>query len=103
MQGQEHHKTAQAIRDGDLDAADITPAERLLLDFVETVTRHAYKVTDEQVQGLRDVGWTDAQIAEAVYDAALFNLFVRVADAFDIHPPPMMEPDGPPSVLTREG
>lgn len=99
MQGPEFHQTAQAIRDGDLDEADVTSAERLLLEFVGTVTKHAYRVTDEQVQGLRDVGWTDAQIAEAVYDAALFNLFVRVADAFDIHPPAMMEPDGPPRAL----
>jgi alkylhydroperoxidase family enzyme len=38
------------------------------------------------VQDLREVGWTDAQIAEAVYDAALLNFFNRTADAFDIHP-----------------
>ncbi len=87
MQGERFHPAAQALRDGDLDAAELTPAERLLLEFVGTVTRHAYRVTDEQVQGLRDAGWTDAQIAEAVYDAALFNLFVRLADAFGIRPP----------------
>ena len=48
------------------------------------------------MQGLRDVGWSDAQIAEAVYVGALFSLFVRLADAFDIHPNPMMDPDGRP-------
>lgn len=37
-------------------------------------------------------GLTDEQIAEATYDAALFNLFVRLADAFDIHPPPSSTP-----------
>jgi alkylhydroperoxidase family enzyme len=71
------------------------------LGFVGTLTRHAYRITDEQVQTLRDVGWTDAQIAEAVYDGALFNLFVRLADAFDIHPPTMMDPDGIPKAVTR--
>jgi alkylhydroperoxidase family enzyme len=96
LQGEQFHATAQAVREGDLDAAPVTDAERLLLEFVGTVTRHAYRVTDEQVQALRDAGWTDPQIAEAVYDAALFNLFVRLADAFDIHPPPAYEPDGPP-------
>ncbi len=100
MQGDEYSETARALRDGDLDAAPVTPAERLLLQFVETLTRHAYRITDEQVQGLRDVGWTDAQIAEAVYDGALFNLFVRLADAFDIHPPPVWEPDGIPKAVT---
>lgn len=93
---------AQAIRDGDLDNAPVTPAERLLLEFVGTLTKHAYRITDEQVQGLRDAGWSDAQIAEAVYDGALFNLFVRLADAFDIHPRPEWEPAGTPKALTQE-
>ena len=64
---------------------------------VGTIARHAYRVTDEQVQALRDVGWTEPQIAEAVYDAALFSLFVRLADAFDIHPPAEYDPDGVPA------
>jgi alkylhydroperoxidase family enzyme len=97
LQGEQYHEAAQAFRDGNLDAAPVTPAERLLLEFVGTVTRHAYRVTDEQVQGLREAGWTEAQIAEAVYEAALFALFVRLADAFDIHPPAMYEPEGPPA------
>jgi alkylhydroperoxidase family enzyme len=92
LQGEQYAPVAQALADGDLDQAPITPAERLLLEFVGTLTRHAYRITDEQVQGLRDAGWTDAQIAEAVYDGALFNLFVRLADAFDIHPPPLPDP-----------
>ena len=101
MQGESFAPVAQALRDGDLEKAPISPAERLLLEFVGTLTKHAYRITDQQVQGLRDVGWSDAQIAEAVYDGALFNLFVRLADAFDIHPPAMMDPDGVPSAVTR--
>ncbi len=100
MQGEEFSETARAIRDGDIDRAPITPAERTLLAFVETLTRHAYRITDEQVQDLRDVGWTDPQIAETVYVGALFSLFVRLADAFDIHPPARYEIDGEvPAVL----
>jgi alkylhydroperoxidase family enzyme len=101
LQGESFGEVARALRDGDLDRAPVSPAERLLLEFVGTLTRHAYRITDEQVQGLRDVGWTDPQIAEAVYIGALFNLFVRLADAFDIHPPAMMDPDGVPSAVTR--
>ena len=102
MQGTQYSEVAQALRDGDLDRAPISVAERRLLEFVGTLTRHAYRITDEQVQGLRDVGWTEAQIAEAVYDGALFNLFVRLADAFDIHPPAMMDADGVPAAVTRQ-
>jgi alkylhydroperoxidase family enzyme len=101
LQGEPYADVAKALRDGDLDRAPISPAERLLLEFVGTLTRHAYRITDAQVQALRGVGWTDAQIAEAAYDGALFNLFVRLADAFDIHPPAMMDPDGVPAAITR--
>ena len=99
MQGEQFSEVAKALRDGDLDRAPLSRAERLLLEFVGTLTRHAYRITDEQVQALRDVGWTDPQIAEAVYDGALFNLFVRLADAFDIHPPEVMDPDGIPAAV----
>ncbi|TMB48115.1 MAG: hypothetical protein E6J53_00230 [Chloroflexi bacterium] len=102
LQGETHEKAAQALRDGDLDAAGLDRPERLLLEFAGTITKGAYRVTDEQVQGLRDVGWTDEQIAEAAYDAALFNLFVRLADTFDIEPPAVYEPDGIPGAVTRE-
>jgi alkylhydroperoxidase family enzyme len=102
LQGEQFSPVAQALREGNLDVAPVTPAERLLLEFVGTLTRHAYRITDEQVQGLRNAGWSDAQIAEAVYDGALFNLFVRLADAFDIHPRPEWDPDGPPNVLGCE-
>ncbi len=59
-------------------------AERALLEVVETITRHAYRTTDAQIQRLREHGWTDPQIAEMVYVTALFAFFNRVADAFGI-------------------
>ena len=101
MQGEQYSQAASALRDGDLDAAALTPKHRLLLEFVETLTRHAYRITDGQVAALREAGWTDAQIAEAVYDGALFNLFVRLADAFDIHPDPAYDAGGIPGVVRR--
>ena len=101
MQGEQYGEVAQALRDGDLDRAPVSPAERLLLELVGTLTRQASRITDEQVQALREAGWTEAQIAEAVYIGALFNLFVRLADAFDIHPPAVMDPDGVPKAVTR--
>jgi alkylhydroperoxidase family enzyme len=100
LQGEQFTETANALRDGDLDRAPVTPAERLLLQFVETLTRHAYKITNEQVEGLREAGWSEPQIAEAVYIGSLFAMFVRLADAFDIHPPPMMDPGGVPKAVT---
>ncbi len=100
MQGEEYSEVGQALRDGRLDDLPVSDAERLLLEFVGTLTLHAYRITDEQVDGLRQAGWTDEQIAEAAYDGALFNLFVRLADAFDIHPPPILDTDGVPKAVT---
>jgi len=104
LQGEEYGALSQAIRDGrPVEELPLDEPERLLLDYVETLTRHAYRITDEQVDGLRHAGWTDEQIAEATYDAALFNFFVRLADAFDIHPAPEMDPGGVPRAITQGG
>ncbi len=54
------------------------------MDYVEIVTRAAYRSTHEDVQKLRDAGWTENQISEAVYITAMFAFFNRVADAFGI-------------------
>jgi len=53
---------------------------------VALVTEAAYRTTPEDVQKLRDAGWLEDQIAEAVYITAMFAFFNRVADAFGIPP-----------------
>jgi alkylhydroperoxidase family enzyme len=74
----------QALVDGKLDEANLTAAERALLEYVAKVTEAAYRTTPEDVQGLREHGWTEPQIAEAVYITAMFAFFNRVADAFGV-------------------
>lgn len=51
---------------------------------MKIITDAAYRSTAEDVQKLRDAGWREEQIAEAVYIAALFAFFNRVADAFGV-------------------
>ena len=74
----------QALAHGDLDGAGLSDAERGLLEYVSKVTEAAYRTTPEDVQKLRDLGWKEPQIAEAVYITAMFAFFNRVADAFGI-------------------
>jgi alkylhydroperoxidase family enzyme len=74
----------QAIVEGKLDEAGLTPAERTLLEYVELITHAAPRSTPEDVQKLRAAGWKEDQIAEAVYITALFAFFNRVADAFGV-------------------
>ncbi len=72
---------------GDLEHAPVTPAERALLEFVRLLTVSSYRTTADDVNKLRDAGWSDSQIAEAVYITALFAFFNRVADAFGLEDP----------------
>ncbi len=76
-----------ALENGDLATAPVSPSERTLLEFVELLTKHAYRATDADTDRLRAAGWTDPQIAEAVYITALFAFFNRVADAFGLEDP----------------
>ena len=78
---------ARALAQADLEAAGLPQNERVMLEFVGLLTRHAYRNTPEDVQRLRDAGWAEEQIAECVYITALFALFNRVADAFGLEDP----------------
>ena len=48
------------------------------------MTVDAARTTHADVQKLRDAGWSEDQIAEAVYVTAMFAFFNRVADAFGV-------------------
>ncbi len=67
-----------------LSRQTLDDAHRALLDYVTKVTEAAYRTTPEDVELLRQHGWTEPQIAEAVYITAMFAFFNRVADAFGI-------------------
>jgi alkylhydroperoxidase family enzyme len=54
------------------------------MEYVKLITEAAYRSTSEDVEKLRQTGWTEDQIAEAVYVTAMFAFFNRVADAFGV-------------------
>ena len=54
------------------------------MTYVELITNAASRSTPADVQKIRDAGWSEDQIAEAVYITALFAFFNRVADAFGV-------------------
>ena len=80
-------ETVEALGRGELAAAPVTDQERALLEYVRLITQHAYRATAEDAEKLRAAGWSDPQIAEAVYITALFAFFNRVADAFGLADP----------------
>jgi alkylhydroperoxidase family enzyme len=75
---------SEAARRGDAEAFSDDPPTRVFLGLAEKITRHAYKVTDEDVEALREAGWDDEQIVEAVHVAAAFNFVDRLADTFGL-------------------
>lgn len=77
-------QTVAAFREGNLDKANLTEAERALMKYVELVSQAAYRTTQEDVQKLRAAGWKEEQIAEAVYVIAVFAMFNRIANAFGV-------------------
>ena len=77
----EDNSVVDSLEQANLDDADVDEPHRRLLEFVKRLT---LEPADEEVVALREVGWTDQQIAEAVYVTAMFAFFNRVADAFGL-------------------
>ncbi len=86
MQG-ESDEIATALADGDINAATnagLEPPRWALLDLAGKLTVHAYKITSEDIEEVRQFGYSDQQIAAMVYVAAIFNFLNKTADAFGI-------------------
>ena len=87
----------EKLESGDLEHAQLDLPQQRLLEFVKRLTLEPAETTDAEVEGLREAGWSDAQIAEAVYVTALFAFFNRVADAFGLQNPGYRELETPPA------
>lgn len=65
-------------------AADLDEQERVMLEFCEKLTLDSARMTEDDVQALRDVGFDDAEILAIVNTAAYRNYISRVADALGV-------------------
>jgi uncharacterized peroxidase-related enzyme len=77
-------ETMRAIATDKLGDAEISEPERELLRFTRKVNSESFKITDGDVQCLRDLRWQEEQIGEAVHVAAAMGLCNRVANAFGL-------------------
>lgn len=66
--------------------ADISEQEMAMLEYAELLTVQPSNVMKSDVDRLREVGWSDADIVDIVHQTALFNYMVRVADGLGIEP-----------------
>lgn len=75
----------KAAEEADIDALPVEPKHKALLRLCVKTTEHAYKVTDEDVEGLRTAGLSDDEILEGVWVACQFNAVDRLADTFGLY------------------
>jgi uncharacterized peroxidase-related enzyme len=72
-----------------LAGSEFTDEEQVLLRFVEQVNEGSSFIRRADVELVKQAGWSDLQIAEAVHLVALFAAFNRTANAFGL---PSQEP-----------
>jgi uncharacterized peroxidase-related enzyme len=70
------------------------PAVAALLEYAEKITRTPSELAESDVQRLRQYGWSDAAIHDAVQIVAYFNYINRVADALGVAPEDFIPPWG---------
>jgi uncharacterized peroxidase-related enzyme len=73
----------RALRE-DFAGAPITDAERAMLEYVVKLSQDATRVTPEDHQRLRGVGFDDRAILQITLIASWFNYINRVADALGV-------------------
>lgn len=57
------------------------------------ITREPTSTTRRDIDELREVGWTDAQILTATEVVGFFNYYVRMVEALGVEAEPEMERD----------
>ena len=82
---------AAALR-RDYSQAPLAPADRAMLDYAAKLTRGAYRVTSEDLQRLREVGFDDRAILQINLIASWFNYINRVADGLGVGKEPAEGP-----------
>ncbi|MGH9867948.1 MAG: carboxymuconolactone decarboxylase family protein [Candidatus Polarisedimenticolia bacterium] len=76
-------KLVEAIR-RDFRTAPISVQDRVMLEYVETLTKDATRIGKEDHEKLRAVGFDDKGILQVTLIASWFNYINRVADALGV-------------------
>ena len=71
--------------------ADLPPRDRALLLWAEKLTTSPGEMNQEDVDDLREAGWSDEAISDAGQVVAYFNAINRIADGLGVDLEPEME------------
>jgi alkylhydroperoxidase family enzyme len=69
----------------DLETSGLDDKHKALFRFVDKVNRDSPRITAEDMEPLRAVGWDDEVIYFAITVCALFNFYNRWIDASGVH------------------
>jgi uncharacterized peroxidase-related enzyme len=69
-------------------SAELSAADRAMLDFAVKLTREPRSMTREDVEVLRAAGFSDTAIHDVVQITGLFAYYNRLADGLGIDPEP---------------
>ena len=75
--------TAEFIQN-DWRRADLSEAERAMLEWAEKLTLTPFAMTEKDIQKLRDVGWADRDILDIAHVSAYYNFRVRMVDGLGL-------------------
>jgi|SRR5581483_8220946 len=86
VDGDEQRKAVQE----DYHAANLTSREIALLDYAVKLTVYPLDMRREDLDALRQHGFTDEQLVDAVHCIGYFNFINRVLDGLGVDPEPSM-------------
>lgn len=69
----------------DYRTAQISDAEKALFKFLEKVNRQSNQIRPEDIAAVKQAGWSDEAIYDALTVCALFNFYNRWCDAAGVH------------------
>jgi len=90
----ESDEQRQAIQD-DYRTAGLSAREVTLLDYAMKLTKDPRAIGRSDLDALRDAGYTDEQLVDAVQCIGYFNFINRVLDGLGVDPEPGMRYRGP--------
>ena len=68
-----------------VDAINTDDKDKALLNFcIKAAKKDSYKILKEEIDALKDMGWSDIQVVEAVAITGYFNYINTLSNVFSL-------------------
>ncbi len=75
-----------------LDKDFLSPLELAILKFSQKAVKAAHRITDMEINQLKDLGLMDEDLVVILGTVALASANYIIIDSLDLRPPPWIEP-----------